>query len=218
MLKSIFSWSCLISPKVQIEPGSPRKPYEHDTPAGTAGLWRYKIHVLTVQIYSLSQHSFVFHIVLSRIISTAQQERTLLTIRHTSSLALTFHSFSAVLLSPLQQLTQTTRDEIFHHALTVCENRVQWCQIHEVKHTHTQHMVDTLLYSSAKKPTATVFVCGLHIKHDTITVHDWFSISPFDITTLSFITQCYSVKVWLKQTGIQIRFGVVSWLKGLSSL
>ncbi len=158
---------------------------------------------------------------LSRIISTAQQERTLLTIRHTSSPALTFHSFSAGLLSPLQQLTQTTRDEIFHHAPTVCENRVQWCQIHEVKHTHT-HMVDTLLYSSAKKPRRrhcnSVFVCGLHIKLDTITVHDWFSIRPFDITTLSFITQCYSVKVWLKQTGIQIRFGVVSWLKGLSSL
>lgn len=88
--------------------------------------------------------------------------------------------------------------------------------------THTQHMVDTLLYSSAKKPRRrhcnSVFVCGLHIKRDTITVHDWFSIRPFDITTLSFITQCYSVKVWLKQTGIQIRFGVVSWLKGLSSL
>ncbi len=79
--------------------------------------------------------------------------RTLLTIRHTSSPALTFHSFSTGLLSPLrQQLTQTTRDAIFHHAPTVCENRVQWCQIHKVNHTHIQHTLDTLLHFRAKKP------------------------------------------------------------------
>lgn len=125
LLKCLFLWSCLISPKVQIETRSPRKPCEHDTPAGTASLWGYKIHVLTVQMYSLLQHSFVFHIVLPGIISTAQQTRTLLTIRHTSRPALPFHSFSTGLLSSLQQLTQTTRDEIFHLAPTVCENRVQ---------------------------------------------------------------------------------------------
>lgn len=147
---------------VQIEPRSPWKPFEHDTPAGSVSLWRYKIHVLTVRIYSLSQHSFVFHIVLSEILSTAQQARTLLAIQHTSSPALTratFHSFSAGHLSPFQQLTHTTRDETFHHAPTVCENGVQWCQIHKVKHVHTAHGRHSFLFQSQETQMVTLQLC-----------------------------------------------------------
>lgn len=123
---------------------------------------KYMSKCLTVQIYLLSQHSFVFHIVLPEIISTAQQARTLLASRHKSSAALTpatFHSFSAGLLSPLQQLTQTTRDEIFHHAPTVCENRAQWCQIHEVKHTHTAQGGHTSLFQSLETQNGDMQLC-----------------------------------------------------------
>lgn len=120
--------------------------------------------------------------------------------RHTSSPALTpatFHSFSAEPLSPPQQL------EMRHFIMPPWCVRTK-CNDNMRKNTYTQHTLDTLLYFIAKKPwhmtlKLSVFVCGLHIKLDTMTVHDWFSIRLSDITTLSFITECYSDKVWLRQ-------------------
>lgn len=204
-------WSCLISPKVAIEPGSPENPYEHDTPAASVGLWSHKIHVLTVQVYS--QHPFVSHVGLSEIISTAQQERTLLATQpahiqprtHTSNISF-FQRWAS--LTP-----STTRDEAFHHAPMVCENEVQWC--HEEKHIHTAHTRHTSLFHSQETQTLKLCFC-LWPAYKA-----WYNDSAWLIFHQTFWYYHSVIHYRMlfgqssTQTGIQILFGAVVILRAM---
>lgn len=151
---------CLISPK---EPGCTKNPYEHDTPPGSVVLLRYKIHVLTVQVLTLTTLICLSHCAIRNHFHSSAGEDSP---RYPDGTHPAQHSHQQhFILSALgfSHLLNNSRKplEMRHVIMPPWSVRMK-CNDFKLmrQNTYTLHTPDTLLYFRAKKPRrATLNLC-----------------------------------------------------------